>query len=226
MFEWPTAIPIDLETFPRKHWYEHVGQFEIPVTYLTTQIDVSNLKAYCKANNLKFSLTLGFIITRACNHVNEFRHRIENEKPVDYIKVIPAYTVMTENKVFGFAKGVYSDNFASDYEANFSINESVAKGLAAPTQSENQGQIFITVNPWTTQTAVRAPYTKRFASVPVFCVGKMYEDQGRIKLGLGLQVHHGLVDGYHIGHFMHIVERHLNDPALIEDTFVSTFESA
>jgi chloramphenicol O-acetyltransferase type A len=54
----------------------------------------------------------------------------------------------------------------------------------------------------------------------------MYEDQGRIKLGLGLQVHHGLVDGYHIGHFMHIVERHLNDPALIEDTFVSTFESA
>ena len=224
MFEWPTATPIDLETYPRKRWYEHFCQFEIPVTYRTIQIDVSALKAYCKTNNLKFSLTLGFIITRACNHVNEFRHRIENDKPVDYQKVIPAYTVMTENNVFDFAKGVYTDNFASDYHENFSINESVAKGLAAPTRSENQGQIFITVNPWTTQTAVQAPYTKRLASVPVFCVGKMYEDGGRIKLGLGLQVHHGFVDGYHIGHFVHILERHLEDPTMLEQPYVTTFE--
>lgn len=66
--------------------------------------------------------------------------------------------------------------------------------------------------------------TKRFASVPVFCVGKMYEDGGRIKLGLGMQVHHGLVDGYHMGHFVHILERHLEDPTLLEGPFESTFE--
>ena len=224
MFEWPTAIPIDLETFPRKHWYEHVCQFEIPVTYLTTQIDVSSLKAYCKANNLKFSLTLGFIITRACNHVNEFRHRIENDVPVDYVKVIPSYTVMTDSKVFTFAKGVYTDNFASDYQENLAINDKVAKGLATPQLSENQGQIFISVNPWTTQTAVQAPFTRRFASIPVFSVGKMHEDGGRIKLGLGMQVHHGFVDGYHMGHFVHILERHLEDPTLLEGPFESTFE--
>ncbi len=224
MFEWPTATPIDLETFPRKHLYEHFCQFEIPLSYRTIQIDVSSLKAYCKTNNLKFSLTMGFIITRACNHVNEFRHRIENDVPVDYVKVIPSYTVMTESKVFTFAKGVYTDNFASDYQENLAINDKVAKGLATPQLSENQGQIFISVNPWTTQTAVQAPFTGRFASIPVFSVGKMHEDGGRIKLGLGMQVHHGFVDGYHMGHFVHILERHLEDPNLLEGPFESTFE--
>jgi chloramphenicol O-acetyltransferase type A len=167
---------------------------------------------------------MGFIITRACNHVNEFRHRIENDVPVDYVKVIPSYTVMTESKVFTFAKGVYTDNFASDYQENLAINDKVAKGLATPQLSENQGQIFISVNPWTTQTAVQAPFTGRFASIPVFSVGKMHEDGGRIKLGLGMQVHHGFVDGYHMGHFVHILERHLEDPNLLEGPFESTFE--
>ena len=204
--------------------YEHFCQFEIPISYRTIQIDVSSLKAYCKTNNLKFSLTMGFIITRACNHVNQFRHRIENDVPVDYVKVIPSYAVMTDSKDFTFAKGVYTDNFASDYQENLAINDKVAKGLATPQLSENQGQIFISVNPWTTQTAVQAPFTRRFASIPVFSVGKMYEDGGRIKLGLGMQVHHGFVDGYHMGHFVHILERHLEDPTLLEGPFESTFE--
>jgi chloramphenicol O-acetyltransferase len=52
----------------------------------------------------------------------------------------------------------------------------------------------------------------------------MYEDGGRIKLGLGLQVHHGFVDGYHIGHFVHILERHLEDPTMLEQPYVTTFE--
>ncbi|MEY2719473.1 MAG: hypothetical protein RLZZ273_839 [Bacteroidota bacterium] len=224
MIEWPTAIPIDLDTYPRRQWYEHFCQFEIPLTYRTIQIDVTALKLYCKQHNLKFSLTIGFILTRASNHVNEFRHRIEGDKPVVYNKVIPSFTVMSKDKVFAITKGVYTESFASDYRENLSINDNVANGLELPPISENQGQIFITVNPWTTQTAVQAPYTKRFASVPVFCVGKMYDDNGRIKVGLGLQVHHGLVDGYHIGHFVHILERHLEDPTLLEGPYVSTFD--
>lgn len=223
MIEWPTGTPIDLETYARRQWYEHFCQFEIPVTYRTIQFDVTALKAYCKKNNLKFSLSIGFIITRANNLVPEFRHRIYNDMLVEYDKIIPSYTVMTEGNVFAMMKGVYTDKFASDYDENASIQDRISKGLEKSPLSDNQGQIFITINPWTTQTAVQAPFTKKFASVPVYCVGKMYDDAGRIKLGLGLQVHHGLVDGYHIGHFVHVLERHFENPELIEHTYESTF---
>ena len=226
MFEWPTATPIDLATYPRRHWYEYFSQFEVPITYLTIQIDVTALRDYCKQNNRKFSQTLTFIITRACNHVPEFRHRIEDDKPVSFDKILPRFTVMTEEKIFALVQGVYTDNFAADYENNIDLQYRIVTGLESPKNTISQGVVFITVTPWTKLTAVQVPYTKRFASVPVFCVGKMYEDQGRIKLGLGLQVHHGFVDGYHIGHFIHIVERHLENPALIEDSFESTYDSA
>ncbi len=224
MFEWPIATPIDLETYPHRQWLEHFSRFDVPVTNRTLQIDVTNLKDYCKRNNLKFSLTIAFILTRASNHVPEFRHRIQDEIAVNFSKVIPSLTVLTENKIFAFMHGVYTDNFTSDYQENLEIQERLVKGLDKPVRSLNQGEVFITINPWTTQTAVHAPYTKQFASVPVFCVGKMYDDNGRVKLGLGLQVHHGFVDGYHIGHFVHIIERHLEDPTLVEHPFVSTFE--
>jgi chloramphenicol O-acetyltransferase type A len=220
----PIATPIDLDTYARRQWYEHFCQFEIPVTYRTIQIDVTALKSYCKHKNLKFSLTLGFILTRANNHVREFRHRIVNDTLVEYDRIIPVFTVMLPNNVFAIAKGVYTDNFADDYNANLSSNERVAKGLTTTPPSEHLGQIFITTNPWTTQTAVQAPFSRRLASMPVYCVGRMYDDAGRIKVGLGLQVHHGLVDGYHIGHVLDIVQRHLEDPTAIERHVVSTFE--
>ncbi len=223
MFEWPNATPVHLQSYARRHLYEHFCQFEIPLTYRTVQIDVTDLKSYCKSNNVKFSQAIGFILLRANNHIQEFRHRIVDDILVEYEKIIPARTVMTENKVFAFARGVYTDDFAADYQENILIDERVSKGLVPTSTSSNLGHIYITINPWTTQTAVQAPYSKRMASVPVYCVGKMYDDNGRIKVGLGLQVHHGLVDGYHIGHCINIIERHLADPTLIERPFTSTF---
>lgn len=225
MSEWPTATPIAMESYNRRHLYEHFSEFDIPITYRTVQIDVTALKQFCKQRGLKFSQTIGFILTRANNHVPELRHRIVDDVLVEYNKIIPAYTVMMPNKVFAMMRGVYTDNFESDYSANLEILDRTVNGHEAIASSTNQGQIFITINPWTTQTAVQAPFSRKLASVPVYCIGKMYEEHGRTQLGLGLQVHHGLVDGYHIGHFIHNVEQHLDDPSLVLRAFTSTFES-
>jgi chloramphenicol O-acetyltransferase type A len=225
MFEWPIATPIALESFTRRHLYEHFVEFDIPVTYRTIQIDVTALRQFCKERSLKFSQTIGFILTRANNHVPELRLRIVDNVLVEYNKIIPAYTVMMPNKVFAFMRGVYTDVFDDDYLSNLAIHDRVVRGHESVEMSPNQGQIFITVNPWTTQTSVQAPFSRKVASMPVFCIGKMYDQHGRTLLGLGLQVHHGLVDGYHIGHFVHNVQRHLDDPSLVLRPFTSSFES-
>lgn len=223
-FEWPKASPIDLETYPRRDLYEHFLTFEIPVATRTIQIDVTPLVAYVKANELRFSLALGFVITRAVNHVPELRHRIQDGVLVDFDRIIPSFTILSEDRRLYFSKGVFSDDFAEDYRINKEILDKAAKGLDQNVGSGNQGQIFITNNPWNSFTSLQFPYTSRFASVPVFGVGKMYKDGAATKVGLALQNHHGLTDGYHIGHFLHILERHLAEPALIERPFVSTFK--
>ena len=37
-----------------------------------------------------------------------------------------------------------------------------------------------------------------------------------MKLAISLQVHHALMDGYHVGHRVHNVQCHLDEPTLIQ----------
>jgi chloramphenicol O-acetyltransferase type A len=224
MFEWPLASRIDMDTYPRRALFEHFLTFEIPVTNRTVQLDITSLIDFVKSNNYRFSLVIGFIISRAVNHVPELRHRIEDGVLVEFNKIIPSFTILSKDKLVYFSKGVFTDVFDNDYYENLAINEHAAKGLDQNVGSENQGQIFITNNPWNSFTALQFPYSKKVSSIPVFGIGKMYNDNDKIKAPLAIQNHHSLTDGYHIGHFLDILEKHLEEPMLIEGPFNSTFK--
>ena len=224
MFEWPIASRIDMDTYPRRALYEHFLTFEIPVASRTVQLDVTSLIDFVKTNNYRFSLVIGFIISRAVNHVPELRHRIEDGALVEFNKIIPSFTILSKDKLVYFSKGVFTDVFENDYYENLAINEHAAKGLDQNVGSENQGQIFITNNPWNSFTALQFPYSKKVSSIPVFGIGKMYNNNDKIKAPLAIQNHHSLTDGYHIGHFLDILEKHLKEPRLIERPFTSTFK--
>jgi chloramphenicol O-acetyltransferase type A len=224
MFEWPIASRIDMDTYPRRALYEHFLTFEIPVASRTVQLDVTSLIDFVKTNNYRFSLVIGFIISRAVNHVPELRHRIQDGALVEFNKIIPSFTILSKDKLVYFSKGVFTDVFENDYYENLAINEHAAKGLDQNVGSENQGQIFITNNPWNSFTALQFPYSKKVSSIPVFGIGKMYNDNDKIKAPLAIQNHHSLTDGYHIGHFLDILEKHLKEPRLIERPFTSTFK--
>jgi chloramphenicol O-acetyltransferase type A len=215
MFEWPKFKTVDMDTYERKELFEHFCTFEIPVATRTLQIDVTNLMDYIGKNDYKFSLFIGFIITRAINRVQEFKHRIQDGKLVEYDKVIPAFTVLSADKKLYFSRGVYTDAFENDYRENMEINRIAGLGQEKNVGSSNQGLVFITINPWNSFTSVQFPYSSRLSSVPVFGIGKMYTVDGRIKAPLGFQTHHGLIDGYHVGLFLDILEKHLENPELI-----------
>lgn len=224
MFEWPTCVDIDMQKYARKELYEHFLTFEIPVATRTVQLDVTNLMSFIKTNNYRFSLVLGFIITRAVNHVPELRHRIQDGKLVEFTKIIPSFTMLSQDKRVFFSKGVFTDSFDNDYYENMDINDLAAKGIEQNIGSGNQGQVFITNNPWNSFTSLQFPYSSKVASMPVFGIGKMYKEAGVIKAPLALQNHHSLTDGYHIGHFLDILYKHLEDPMLIEHPYTSTFK--
>ncbi|WP_395685084.1 CatA-like O-acetyltransferase [Aestuariivirga sp.] len=218
-FRWPVARPIDLASYPRRNVYRHFLTFEIPVVTRTLQFDVSALLAHVKERKIRFSLTLGFVLTRAVNHVPEMRHRILNGELVDYDKIIPSITILGPDKNFYFSRGVFSDCFADDYPSNVAIIDRAALGLEPNIETDNKGQIFITNNPWNSFTSLSFPYSSKLASIPVFGVGKIYQDGGKSKAPFAMQTHHSLVDGYHVGLFLDILQRHLDNPDLIEKPF-------
>lgn len=223
MFEWPIPTRIDMATYPRKEIFEHFMDFELPIVVRTIQVDISRLNSYIKVNRFSFSLTFGFILTRAINHVPEFHHRVVNGELIHYNKIIPSFTVLSPEKSLYFSKGVFSDVFADDYPHNAEINARAARGLERNLGPDNQGHIYITNNPWNSFTSLQFPYSKRIGSIPVFGIGKFYQDGEKLMAPLAIQNHHGLTDGYHVGHFLDIFHRHLEDPNLIEQPFTSSF---
>lgn len=225
MFELPVASKIDMDKYPRKALFEHFMDFDIPVVVRTIQTDITLLKDFIKDNGYRFSLVFGLIITRATNHVPELRHRIVEGELVDFNKIIPSFTILSKEKQLFFSRGVFTDNFADDYPENKEILETAAKGLDPNIGKETQGLIFITNNPWNSFTSLQFPYSKKVASVPVFGIGKIYEQDGQLKAPLAIQNHHALTDGFHIGHFLDILHQHLEDPDLIGRPYKSDFLS-
>lgn len=212
MFKWPRFKLVDMNTYARRDLYEHFLSFEIPVATRTIQLDVTRLWPYIRVNKYKFSLFFGFIIMRAANHVQEFRLRIHDEDLVEYDHVIPSFTVLSDDKRLFFSKGVFSDNFIQDYAENSDINKNAALGREPNMNVLNHGQVFISVNPWNRFTGLQFPYSRRYASMPTISIGMIYKDGDLLRVPFAIQTHHGLVDGFHMGQFIKIIEDHLQDP--------------
>jgi hypothetical protein len=51
-----------------------------------------------------------------------------------------------------------------------------------------------------------------YASTPIVTIGKYFEHGRKLLLPLAIQVHHGIVDGIHIGRFIKRLGRILSDP--------------
>jgi len=74
----------------------------------------------------------------------------------------------------------------------------------------------MTAIPWVSFTSVMHPMHLQPAdSVPRFAWGKFFEDGKYLKMPLGVQGHHALMDGIHMGRFYAEVQDHLHHPGLV-----------
>jgi chloramphenicol O-acetyltransferase type A len=48
-------------------------------------------------------------------------------------------------------------------------------------------------------TAFTHPYDKQYGSIPILTIGKYFQREAQVWMPLAVQVHHGLVDGIHVG---------------------------
>ena len=64
----------EIKNFERKELFEHYHSFSNPFAISTTKIDITNIVNYCKKHR-NFYATLGFIITKTANQIDEFKYR-------------------------------------------------------------------------------------------------------------------------------------------------------
>ena len=190
---------IDMESWPRREFYEHFIK-EVVCTYsAVVNIDITALRGQ------KLYPAMIWLLTKTVNDMPEFRTSLTTEGLGIYDDMHPMYTVFNkENKNFSGIWSWFSEDyseFLSSYEADAA--EYSKSTRYAPKEGTPPNSFNISMVPWLEFTGFNINvFDEGKFLLPVFTMGKFFERDGRRLLPLAIQVHHAVCDGYHMGQFV------------------------
>lgn len=202
---------LDLNQWPRREHFNFFRQFEEPFFGVTVQIDCSRAYVRAKEANISFFLYYLHKSLVAANRTEPFRYRILNDRIIVYDTVNASPTINRPDGTFGFAYMDYHeqlDHFCR--EAKIVIDTVQQSNGLIPALSE-ENIIHYSSIPWINFTSLS--HARSFShkdSTPKISFGKMTEENGTRTMPVSIHVHHGLMDGYHVGMFIELFQQLMN----------------
>ena len=200
--------------FDNKHRQKHFEFFKSmnhPHFNICANVDITNFMTILKENNLPFTYSIVYAIARTAKEIKEFRWRIIDGALYECENVTPSFTTYTEvADVFSFCDVVYQDDYA-DFIKKAAAKAALMNKNPTFEDADRQDYLFLSSIPWVSFTGLQhaMPYHPT-DSMPRMTWGKYFEEHGKIKMPLSVQVHHALVDGRHIGQYFKKFETLLN----------------
>lgn len=191
---------IELEHYRRRRLYEVFKDREIPFLATSINLDATRLKHYTERHRCGFFVAISFLLSQAVNAVPELRHRIIDDELYEFDRVDPGFTVLLEDGTFSFCDARHFPSFA-EYRPHAEACIAAVRCQADLETRDKHGMFFISALPWFSFTAIVHPYTRQYGSIPVVSVGRYFRQARRTLIPIAIQVHHGVVDGLHVGQF-------------------------
>ena len=192
---------INPEKWARKDAYFFYKNFDDPRFNLVADIDVTQLYQQCKTHGKSFFLACLFHAIRVTNELEAFRYRLVNDSLRLYDKINGASTIFLEDQTFRFVL----------FEHQKSLETFLEKGTEAIENEKKRTQlipqnflnlIHYSVVPWVSFRSLKHAQSKELnPSVPKIVFGKFYKENNRLKMPVSVEVHHALMDGFHLGQF-------------------------
>ncbi|WP_396210802.1 CatA-like O-acetyltransferase [Flavobacterium sp.] len=203
---------LNLETWNRKEHFLFFKQMEEPFFGVTITVDCT--KAYEKAKEIGVSFFTFYLHKTlvAVNSIEPFRYRILNDEVYIFDRIDVSSTILREDKTFGFSQIAFSEylnEFAENTKNEIARIQSTT-GLFTREYSENL--IHFSALPWINFTSFS--HARSFSwpdSCPKISFGKMVDENGKKTMSMSIHVHHGLMDGYHVGEFIELFQKLMNN---------------
>lgn len=203
---------IDMQTWPRREHFELFSNYEYPHWGMCANIDLTAFYSAIKKRRYSLTIAMIYVITRASNAIPEFRYRIRDGKVIEHDVVNPGFTFLAEEDAFSFCLVNYLEEFSA-----FAVKteEKIAYIKEHPwvKQVPQDDVLFMTSIPWVSFTSFLHPMRLQPGdSIPRFAWGKFFKEGEFLKMPLGVQGHHALLDGIHAGKFYAEIQDYLNQP--------------
>ena len=206
---------IDLETWPRKSLVEKYSTYVFPYINIGAQIDVTKLYEYAKRNHISFYCAMIYGATKIALEIENFKYRLVDGKPVICDSLTPVFTYLPKGEEQFY---VVEQPFEEDMLSFCEKAKTTAEALAAQKEHSfmyGAGEteiLYISCIPWINYTHfVRTIEDASKDNVPRISWGKYVRDRdGRLMMSFSVQVHHALMDGYHVGMYFEKLEAWLS----------------
>jgi chloramphenicol O-acetyltransferase type A len=206
---------IDLQSWSRRQYFDFFKNFDHPHFGMTANVDLTAFYPALKHKDVPFTIAFVYTLSRAANAIPEFRQRIRGDQVVEHELVHPSFTLLAaDNERFGFCTLKYDEDFQSFAERGL---QKMAFLKEHPSLENEPGDeyLYMTALPWVSFTSFMHPiHLNPPDSYPRFAWGKIFTEGSSLKIPLGVQAHHALMDGIHMGKFYTELEGYLKNPAL------------
>ncbi|GFI33850.1 chloramphenicol acetyltransferase [Bacteroidaceae bacterium] len=196
---------IDINHWNRKEHFEFFSSFDDPFWGTTLEIDFTGLYHRSRQKRQSFFLSSLHAIMKCANATEAFRLRTDGKGVIKYHKVGVSPTIGRDDGTFGFGFFDYDADFETfAYHASQEIRRvKECSGLAFPAVPECAYAIRYSSLPWFSFSEMKhAGSFKTGDSAPRISTGRLIEKEKRLLLPISITVHHGLVDGLHVGEFV------------------------
>ncbi len=194
---------LNLENWNRKEHFLFFKQMEEPFFGITTTVDCT--KAYAKSKEIGVSFFVYYLhkTLQAVNEIENFRYRIIDDEVFIFDKIDASATIMREDKTFGFSYIEFLNDLTHFNEITLKEIERIQTTTGLFTREYPENLIHFSALPWVNFTSLSHARSFTWAdSCPKISFGKMMEENGKKTMSISVHVHHGLVDGYHVGLFI------------------------
>jgi chloramphenicol O-acetyltransferase type A len=201
----PDPVPhdLDLDAWARRPQFEFYRRFDNPFFNVCVDIDVTALKAWVDAQDASFFLASLYASQRATEAVPNFRYRLDGDRVRVQDRIVPGCTVLRDDETFGFGYFEPADTFDAWQTAGRAVIEHVQQTEGLDDRPDDGDVLHYSVLPWISFRSFS--HARSFGtgdSVPKIVLGRYEEREGRLQMPVSVAVHHGLMDGLHVGRYV------------------------
>lgn len=200
-----------LDTWNRKEHFHFFSQMEEPFFGITANIDCS--LAYAKSKELGVSFFTYYLHKTlvAVNTIEPFRYRIIDNEVYVFDRIDASATILRDDKTFGFSFMKFDGDLTDFSEITKKEIARVKNTSGLITRDFEINLIHFSSLPWINFTSYS--HARSFSwpdSCPKISFGKLITDNGKKTMPMSVHVHHGLMDGYHVGEFITLLQELMN----------------
>jgi chloramphenicol O-acetyltransferase type A len=198
---------LNLENWNRKEHFLFFKQMSEPFFGTTSVVDCTNAYQKAKQLNVSFFTYYLYQTLKAVNAIENFRFRIIENDVYLFNQINVSSTVLRDDKTFGFSQIEFDNDILKFAQNTKDEIERVKSTSGLFTREYSENIIHFSTLPWINFTSMSHARSFTFPdSCPKISFGKLMDENGKKSMSVSVHVHHGLVDGYHLGEFLTLLQ--------------------